>query len=142
MSASEARLVVGRACALWAQGNLTRLLPLFIDDVVFAVPSCPQAPSFLGEGLGKVLLAQRLEMLLDQIEVLAFKPVSSVSDGLWHVNRVCYLYRHHASRHVIAGTMRQRFAFVGDKIAHYQLFHDTHRMRAFYDLAAHDACAA
>jgi hypothetical protein len=135
MSASNARLVVDRACALWAQGKLTKLLRLFVDDAVFAVPSCPQAASFLGEGVGKVLFAQRLEMLLDLVEVLAFDPVGMTTDGLWHYSRVRYRYRHHASRLVISGTMRQKIGFVGDSIAHYQLFHDTRRMRAFYAMA-------
>jgi hypothetical protein len=142
MLVRHAGLVIGRACALWAQGRVSKLLSLLVDDVVFAVPSRPEAASFLGEGVGRMLFAERLEMLLDQIEVLAFDPGSLATDGLWHVNRVAYRYRHRASGLVIAGTMRQRFAFVGDRIAHYQLLHDTHRMRAFYDLAARDACAA
>ncbi len=140
---NDARLVVGSACALWAEGKLTKLLRLFADDAVFAVHSQPHAASFVGEGVGKVLFAQRLEMLLDQVEVLSFDPVGlTTTDRLWHYSRVRYRYRHHASRLVIAGTMRQKFGFVGDRIAHYELMHDTHRMRAFYNLAAHDACAA
>jgi hypothetical protein len=110
-------------------------MSLVVDDMVFAVPSCPQAASFLGEGVGRDELERRLEKLLDQIEVLAFEPLSWTGDGLWLVNRVAYRYRHRSSRLVIAGSMRQRFAFVGDKIAHYQLLHDTRRMRAFYDVA-------
>jgi len=143
MSASDhARLVVGNACALWAEGKLTRLLRLFADDSVFAVHSQPQAPSLVGEGVGKVLLAQRLDMVLDQVEVQAFDPVGLTTDGIWHYSRVRFRYRHHVSRLVISGTMRQKFGFVGDRIAHYQLFHDSHRMRAFYNLATHAACIA
>ncbi len=136
MPGGKSRLVADRACTLWAEGRLTQLMSLVVDDLVFAVPSCPQAASFLGEGVGRDELERRLERLLGQIEVLSFEPLSWASDGLWLVNRVAYRYRHRSSRLVIGGTMRQRFAFVGDKIAHYQLLHDTRRMRAFYDLAA------
>src|SRR5581483_3429199 len=115
MLAGNSRLVADRACALWEQGSLTELMSLCIDDVVFAVPSSPQAASFLGEGTGRDEFGRRLELLLGHIEVLNFEPVSSMSDGLWHVNRVVYRYRHRSSRLVIAGSMRQRFAFVGDK---------------------------
>ena len=90
----------------------------------------------LGEGLGKVLFARRLETLLDQIEVLAFDPVSVTTDGIWHYSRVQYRYRHHASGFVIGGTMRQKFGFVGNGISLYELCHDAHRMRAFYKMAA------
>ena len=141
MSASEARRVLGSACALWAAGDLPRLLSHFVDDVVFSVHSRPRAASLVGEGLGKILFAQRLEMLLDQVEVLAFDLQGVTTDGLWHCSRVRYRYRHHASRMLIDGTMRHKFGFVGDKIAHFELFHDTHRMRAFYDMAGLAACS-
>jgi ketosteroid isomerase-like protein len=143
MSASnDARLVVGNACALWAEGELTKLLRLFAEDTVFAVHSQPQAPSFVGEGVGRVLLAQRLEMLLDEIKVVSFDPIGLTSDGIFHYSRVQYSYRHYANGIIIAGTMRQKFGFVGNRITQYELFHDTHRMRAFYNLAANGPCSA
>jgi hypothetical protein len=142
MSASHARLIVASACALWAEGKLTKLLRLFANDSVFAVHSQPHAPSLVGEGVGKALLAQRLEAVLDQVEVQEFDPVGLTSDGIWHYSRVRFRYRHHVSRLVIAGTMRQKFGFVGERIAQYDLFHDAHRMRAFYNLATHAASIA
>ena len=39
----------------------------------------------------------------------------------------------------IDGTMRHRWRFVGDEVAHFELFYDSPRMRAFYDLAAVEA---
>ena len=32
--------------------------------------------------------------------------------------------------------MRHKWRFVGDEIAHFELFHDSPRMHAFYNLAA------
>jgi hypothetical protein len=142
MRAIDGGAVIGEACAMWAQGRLKKLQSLFLEDAVFAVPSCPQAASFVGDGLGRALFGQRLEMLLEEIEVLTFDPISLSTDGIWHYNRVRYRYRHHASRLIIGGTMRQRFGLVGNRIAHFELFHDTRRMRAFYDFAAHAACDA
>lgn len=142
MSANGARLVVADACASWAAGDVHGLLSLFVDDVVFSVHSRPGAASLVGEGLGKVLFAQRLEMLLDQVEVVVFDLSNVTTDGFWHHCRVRYRYQHRANRMIIDGSMRHKFAFVGHKIAHFELFHDTHRMRAFYDLARLPACSA
>ena len=136
MTASKARLVIGEACRLWASGNVPDLLPLLLDDVVFAVHGSPGAPTVVGEGLSKVLFAHRLAAVLDKIEVVNFDLQGATSDGLWHYGRVRYCYRHRANDLVIEGTMRQKFRFVGDRIAHFELFHDAARMRAFYDMAS------
>ena len=37
---------------------------------------------------------------------------------------------------VLDGTMRHLWRFVGDEIAHFELFHDAPRMRAFYAMTA------
>ena len=144
MQASDARLVLGNACALWEAGDLPRLLSNFLDDVVFSAHARPQAPSMLGQGLGKVLFARRLEALLDQVEVLAFalQEQSVTRDGIWYWSRVTYRYRHHASRMIIEGSMRHKWGFVGKRIAHFELFHDADRMRAFYDVAGLMTCSA
>jgi hypothetical protein len=36
----------------------------------------------------------------------------------------------------VDGAMRHKWRFVGDEIAHFELFHDSERMRAFYKMAA------
>jgi ketosteroid isomerase-like protein len=134
MPASGARLVVADAFASWAAGDLRGLRSVLAEDLVFSVYSRPEAPSVVGEGLGRTQFLRRLERLLDHVDVLAFDPVNITSDGLWHHARVRFRYRHLANRIVIDGTMRHRFGFVGSRISHFELFHDTHRMRAFYDM--------
>jgi ketosteroid isomerase-like protein len=135
MSASDARRVLGRACALWADGDLPGLLSHFVDDVVFTVHARPHGASLVGEGMSRALFAHRLESLLDHFAVLDFQLQSMTTDGLWHYTRVGYSYRHHASGLVLDGTMRHKWGFVDDKIAHFELYHDAARMRAFLDMA-------
>jgi hypothetical protein len=36
----------------------------------------------------------------------------------------------------VDGIMRHIWLFIGDEIAHFELFHDSRRMRAFYEMAA------
>jgi hypothetical protein len=144
MHACDARLVISSACALWAAGAVNGLLLHFTDDVVFAVHARPNAPSLLGEGLGRVLLERRLEAVLDQIEVQSFKVYrqSFTTDGFWYFSRASFRYRHRVSRLIIEGTMRQKWGLVGARIAHFEIFHDSDRMRAFYDVAGLAACNA
>jgi ketosteroid isomerase-like protein len=142
MAASDIRRVIVGACALWEAGDLPRLLSHFMDDVVFTVHARANAPSMLGDGLGKVLLARRLEALLDEVEVETFDlhEHSLTTDGIWHFCRVSYRYRHHASGEMIEGSMRQKWGFVGAGVAQFEIFHDADRMRAFYDFAGRIAC--
>ena len=144
MHARNARLVINSACALWSASEVGGLLPHFVEDVFFAVHARPSAPSMLGEGLGKVLLESRLEALLDEVEVQSYRMLthSFMTDGFWYFSRVHYRYRHRVSGLVIDGTMRQKWGFVGTKIAHCEIFHDSDRMRAFYDVAGLTACNA
>ncbi len=142
MAAGDAGRVIASACALWEAGDLPRLLPHFMDDVVFMVHARANAPSMLGQGLGRVLLARRLEALLDEVEVKSFdlQEQSLTTDGLRHFCRVAYRYRHRASGVMIEGNMRQRWGFVGTRVAQFEVFHDADRMRAFYDYAGRAPC--
>ena len=141
MAASGPCRVLGKACGLWGDSDLPALLALFRDDVVFSVHGRPSAASIVGKGMGKALFAHRLEALLDEFAVLDFQLQSVTTDWLWYYARVGYRYRHHASGLIIDGTMRHQWGFVGDRIAHFELFHDADRMRAFLDMAALVAAA-
>jgi hypothetical protein len=132
-------LVFRDACASWRKGNLRALLTSFEDDLVFSVHARRNAPSLVGEGFGKNLFAQRLEVLLDDFTVREFEPEYVWNSGFWHYARVRFLYQHRVSGLLIDGTMRYKMGFVGDKIGHFQLFHDSDRMHAFLEMAsAHD----
>ena len=51
-------------------------------------------------------------------------------------SRAQYRYRHRTGGMEVDGTMRHLWRFVGDEIAHFELFHDAPRMRAFYAMTA------
>lgn len=142
MTAGDARCIVYDACVSWAAADLDGLRSLLLPDLVFAVYSRPGAPSLVGEGRGRTLFLQRLGQLLEQVEVLQFHPICVTTDGFWHQARVRFLYRHRNNGIAIEGRMRLRFAFVGLQIAHFELFHDTHRMRAFYRMGRLPAFSA
>jgi hypothetical protein len=133
-------LVLGDACASWREGNIAGVLAHLLDDVVFNVHALPGKASIVGEGMGKALFGNRLAMLLDEIEVQRFDLQGVVRHGLWHFSRVEYIYRHRATGMRIDGSMRHQWGFVGARIGHFEVFHDSARMCAFFDMAGLLAC--
>src|SRR5438046_2028330 len=137
MQASHARLILNDVYASWEGGDLLTALSYFAKGVVFSVHSTPDTTSLVGDGVGQDAFGARLEMFLRKFEVEEFKlqhPVTT--NGIWLQSRVVFRYRHRVSRWDVDGTMRHKWLFVGDEIAHFELFHDSPKMRAFYDLAA------
>ena len=75
-------------------------------------------------------------MFLRLFEVEAFSLQQVAAKGLWMQSRALFRYRHRASGMEVDGAMRHKWLFVGDEIAHFELFHDSPRMRAFYKMTA------
>jgi ketosteroid isomerase-like protein len=136
MLAGHARLILGDAYASWEGGDVLRTLSYFTDDVVFAVHATPDSASLIGAGLGRDEFGGRLERFLGQFEVEAFTLQQVTAKGIWLQSRAHFRYRHRASGMEVDGAMRHKWRFVGDEIAHFELFHDSPRMRAFYKMAA------
>jgi ketosteroid isomerase-like protein len=136
MLASHARLILGDAYASWEEGDVLRTLSYFTDDVVFAVHSSSDAASLVGAGLGRDEFGRRLEMFLRQFEVEEFALQRVTTKGVWVRSSVAFRYRHRISGMAVDGTMRHKWLFLGDEIAHFELFYDSPLMRAFYKLAA------
>jgi ketosteroid isomerase-like protein len=137
MQASHARLILNDVYASWEGGDLLTTLSYFAVSVTFAVHSMPDAASLVGAGMGRNDFGERLEVFLRKFEVEDFKlqhPVTT--NGIWLQSRVAFRYRHRATGWDVDGTMRHKWRFVGDEIAHFELFHDSPRMHAFYNLAA------
>jgi hypothetical protein len=99
------------------------------------VHALPGKASIVGKGMGKALFGIRLAMLLDQIEVHRFDLHSVKRQGIWHISRVEYGYRHRATGMWIDGSMRHTWGFVGSRIGHFEVSHDAARMCSFFDLA-------
>jgi predicted RNA binding protein YcfA (HicA-like mRNA interferase family)/ketosteroid isomerase-like protein len=125
MQASHARLVLNDVYASWERGDLLTTLSYFAKNVVFAVHSSPDAASLIGHGIGRDDFGSRLELFLRKFQVEAFKLQHPVTvNGIWLQSRVAFKYRHRASGWDVDGTMRHKWRFVGDEIAHFELFLD------------------
>jgi ketosteroid isomerase-like protein len=141
MLADSGRLILNDAYAAWESGDLLNTLSYCRRSVVFAVHASPGAASLIGAGIGRDNFGDRLETFLRLFEVQDFKLQQVTANGLWLHSRAYFRYRHRASRMEVDGTMRHKWLFVGDEIAHFELFHDSPRMRAFYAMVARESAS-
>src|SRR5262245_9475277 len=137
----HARLILSDLYAAWEGGDLFGTLSYFAPSTVFAVHATPEGASLIGAGTGLDVLANRLDMFLDRVEVREFKLLQVVSKGFCTQSRAYFRYRHRNGSMEVDGTMRHLWKFFGDQIAHFELFHDAQCMRAFYAMAALESAA-
>jgi len=120
--------------ASWSVKDLATVLDCFTDDAVFALHIPTDVAPFAGETKGKAALASRLQEILDGFVFLDYRPLLINEDGDTFHAQVRYHYRHKATGHEIEGTMRHIGCLQGDKVARLEEFHDTPRLRAFFEL--------
>lgn len=140
MLARHARLILRDVYASWQGGDLETTLSYFRPDMAYAVHSSPDAPSFVGAGIGRDAFACRLEQYVRRFAVEEFGLQLVRAEGASLLTTAAYRYRHRATGLEIDGHMRHKWLFVGDEIAAFELFHDARRMRAFYDLVLGRVC--
>lgn len=137
----HAGLILSDLYSSWERGDLFGTLSYFAPSAVFAVHAMPESASLIGAGTGLDDLGDRLEKFLHRVEVREFKLLQVVSKGLWTQSRAYFRYRHRNGSMEVDGTMRHLWKFIGDEIAHFELFHDSQCMRAFYAMAALESAA-
>jgi hypothetical protein len=137
----HARLILRDLYSSWEGGDLFGTLSYFAPSTAFAVHATPKGASLIGAGTGLDDLGNRLEKFLHRVEVREFRLLQVVSKGFSTQSRAYFRYRHRNGSMEVDGTMRHLWKFVGDEIAHFELFHDSQCMRAFYAMAALESAA-
>jgi ketosteroid isomerase-like protein len=133
---ASASLVLEAAYAAWAAADLDATLASFADDVVFIIHLPPEVAPFMGEARGKEQLRPRLQAIIDDFDFIEYVPLQIVTSGEMLHSRVAFLYRHKATGLEYDGTMRHVWRVEGDKIVHFEEFHDAERVRSFFQLLA------
>lgn len=136
LQAGHARLILRDAYASWERGDLLTTLSYFAGCLVFVVHATPSAPSLVGSGFGRDRFGQELELFLEQYKVEHFTLLGVRADSDGFCSSAAYRYRHRGSGLDVEGRMRHKWRFVGDEIASFELFTDSQRLRAFYNLAS------
>jgi ketosteroid isomerase-like protein len=122
--------------ASWAVKDLAAVLDCCSDDIVFALHIPTDVAPFAGETCGKSALVPRLKQILDAFDFLDYRPTLITENaGAFHA-QIHYHYRHKATGHEIEGTMRHTGRLEGDKLTRLDEYHDTPRVRAFFELLA------
>jgi len=133
------RLVVEALYASWAAKDLRAVLSCLSDDIFFAMHVPPELIPFAGETRGKAALIPRLQMILDDFDFLQYRPIHIVDEGDVLHSQVRYHFRHKATGYDIEGTMRHVWQIEGDQIVRLEEFHDTERVKTFFELLAQSA---
>lgn len=133
------RLLLEALYASWAAKDLNAVLSCFSDDIVFAMHVPPDLIPFAGETRGKDALVPRLQMILDDFDFLQYRPIHIVDEGGVLHSQVRYHFRHKATGYDIDGTMRHVWQVEGDQIVRLEEFHDTPRVKTFFELLAQSA---
>jgi ketosteroid isomerase-like protein len=136
---ADNKVLLEGAYAAWAARDLSSTLACFAEDVVFAIHLPRDVVPFAGEVRGRDELAKRLQAILDDFDFLAYQPQQITSQGLHFHSQVYFHYRHKATGLDYEGTMRHVWLIVGDRIVHFEEFHDAERVRAFFALLAQAA---
>jgi ketosteroid isomerase-like protein len=133
------RLILEAMYASWAAKDLDAVLSCCSDDIVFVIHVPPEVMPFAGETRGKAALVPRLRMILDNFDFLEYRPTFISDEGEEFHSQVHYHFRHKTTQHDIEGTMRHVWRVKDDKIVRLEEFHDTPRVRAFFELLAESA---
>jgi ketosteroid isomerase-like protein len=124
--------VLAAAYAAWAAGDLGRLAILIAEDIVFDVNMPARMASYLGAGQSRVEFLYRLQTLLDDWAVIAFKPEWIKRRGLlWQCVHASYCYEERRTGLRIDGTMRNLCRVVDGKVKHLELLVDAGKHGSF-----------
>ena len=133
---TDASTLLEAAYAAWAAGDLDALMACFADDVVFAIRLPPENVPFAGLVRGKADLARQLMIILDDFEIVAYRPIQiTVGADTFH-SQVEFIFRHKATGLAYEGSARHIWRVENNKIVHFEEFHDIERTRAYFKLLA------
>lgn len=131
----HAYALVCDAYTAWKRGDLDGFAACLADDVEFSVPSSPR--TYLGNGVGRTELRQRLSDFLDVYEVLEFNIVGAMLIATSSCDfRIRYRYRSRITRDEIEGTQRHIWSVRQGAITSFKVVHDADRLAAFFEMTA------
>ena len=134
MHASE-RLIVEAIYASWAGQDLPSVAACLHPDAVYTLHLPSDAWTIAGDVRGRQKIITSLEEILRDFEVLEYRPLKIIEDdGGIAKSRAKIHYGHKATGLSYEATISNRWRIAGDKIVHFEVFHDAQRLRAFFEM--------
>ncbi|MGB3718337.1 MAG: nuclear transport factor 2 family protein [Hyphomicrobiaceae bacterium] len=129
-------LVLEAAYACWAAGDVDGFLNCLADDIVFTNHMSPEHVPFAGTVHGKAAFRRLLVKLLEDFEVLEYRPVRIAPSGDLIRGQIAFQYRHKKTGLTYSGRLRHVWRVKDKKIVRFDEYHDSERTRAFFELIA------
>jgi ketosteroid isomerase-like protein len=126
-----------RAClAAWAERDIDKTVSFFAEDMRFSLHVEEGHLDLAGTAVGRALVRERLQHLLNTFDFLAYVVDSAKADGPLVRTAILYFYRHKASGLMIDGRYRHVWRVENGVIQSCDEYHDAAALKAFLELAA------
>lgn len=133
MRASQ-RLIIEGMYASWAAQDLRAVAACLHRDAGYTLHLPEGAWPIAGAVRGKRKIVASLAEILQDFEVVEYRPLKIAdSDGIW-TSRAKIHYGHKATGLSYEATIRNVWHIEGDKVRHFEVFHDAARLRAFFEM--------
>lgn len=130
------RLIIEATYASWAAQDLAAVGSCLHNDAVYLLHLPAGAWPISGAVRGRARILKSLGEILRDFEVLEYRPLKiTEADGIW-TSRARIHYGHRATGLSYEATISNAWTVRGDRIAHFEVFHDTARLRAFFELVS------
>ena len=135
MRASQ-RLVIEAVYASWAAQDLRSVAACLHPQAAYEVHLPQGAWPIAGEVRGKPAIVSLLAEIVRDFEVLEYRPlkISETDDKV--ASRAKIHYGHRATGLSYEATVRNVWHIEGDKVRHFEVFHDAARLRAFFEMVS------
>jgi ketosteroid isomerase-like protein len=135
MRASQ-RLIVEATYASWAAQDLSAVAACLHRDAVYTLHLPEGSWPIAGNVCGKRKIVASLGDILRDFEVIEYRPLKITESGDIATSRAKIHYGHKATGLSYEASIRNVWRIEGDKVRHFEVFHDAARLRAFFEMVS------
>jgi ketosteroid isomerase-like protein len=135
MRASQ-RLIIEAMYASWAAQDLRAVAACLHRDAAYTLHLPEGAWPIAGHVRGKRKIVTSLAEILRDFAVVECRPLKIAEDDDTATSRAKIHYGHRATGLSYEATIRNVWHIEGDKVRHFEVFHDAARLRAFFEMVS------
>ena len=135
MRASQ-RLVIEAVYASWAAQDLRSVAACLHRDAIYRLHLPEGSWPLVGNVRGKHKIIASLGDILRDFEVVEYRPLKITESDDIAISRARIHYGHKATGLSYEANIRNVWHIEGDKVRHFEVFHDAARLRAFFEMVS------